>query len=106
MTDPTKIPGWKWMPGMAYRSPYQNGWMSSETRAAAANKLKDDTWKPVINDPATEGCLLRLLGRKGRARIWWDDTITSTGQWCVDDLGAACVALADALGRWPGGSDE
>lgn len=72
-----------------------------------------------VDHPATEGCLLRLLG--GQV------TIRRRGQWVVEwrgmaplapgfgavsksvtgmgfTLGRVCIAAAAAIGRWPGGS--
>jgi hypothetical protein len=69
---------------------------------------------PDLDDPATEGCLLRLLG--DRALLLDLPTAkTAPGLWrafvsrqspCFTErlpLGRACIAAAAALGRWPGG---
>jgi hypothetical protein len=72
---------------------------------------------PDPDDPATAGCLLRLLGdgvrqvfppfRNATARncSWW--CIYLSGGGCVEapTLGRACIAAAAALGRWPGGEE-
>jgi len=71
--------------------------------------LRDDAnaW-PDPDDPATAGCLLALLGPVQEA-IWYTGDCE---RWIVavnDDrrlytsLGRACIAAAEALGRWPGG---
>ena len=80
----------------------------------------DDWSRPNPDDPATAGCLLALLGRQV--------TVRQRGQWVVEwrgmaplapgmgpvsrsvtgtgsTLGRACIAAADALGRWPGGEE-
>lgn len=94
------IPGWRWMPGMR------------DGRTGERHEDGDGPWLvnkwPDPDDPATEGCLLRLLGPG--ARVWQDP---SDGLWTVDangvrasmylSLGRACIAAA-ALGEWPGGA--
>ena len=63
----------------------------------------------VADDPATGGCLVALLGSSARDAQY--DAIGKTwGAWIPRDgwrkghptLGAACVAVATALGRWLG----
>ena len=92
------LPGWRVLRGIRWRG--ENGApMGSEWQP----------W-PDPDDPATAGCLLALLGPGG--------SINATGgrvtAWlCVDgarvegsgtDIGRACIAVAEALGRWPGGA--
>ncbi len=69
-----------------------------------------DECAPDPDDPATAGCLLRLLGDT-LAHISTDgdgyvvciivdgDTIEGTGR----TIGRAAIAAAAAIGRWPGG---
>lgn len=134
------LPGWRWMPGMLSRC-------STDTRRAVYRWLvgldtrhyglvcivQDKHGRPCRkvatlqpgpddlpdpDDPATEGWLVRLLGRQV--------TVRQRGQWVVEwkgmgrigpgmgavsrsvvgtgpSLGRACIAAAAALGRWPGG---
>lgn len=65
---------------------------------------------PDPDDPATEGCLLALLGERECPRrhpggLWVITTggvrpTIATGS----VLGRVCIAAAEALGRWPGGA--
>jgi hypothetical protein len=69
---------------------------------------------PDPDDPATAGCLLALLARTcwiHRAAVLplgvvvtieTPDGLTVTGRGST--LGRACIAAAEALGRWPGGA--
>jgi len=91
------LPGWRWMPGaISAVFPTRPG-------------IRRDRW-PDPDDPATEGCLTRLLGPARAAR----QALHAKG--CHDDahrlhiafmlgkdIGRACIAAAEALGRWPGG---
>ena len=114
------LPGWRWMPGMLQ---WRTGpWMGSRRSVDSdycdtgheARVMGGDTW-PDPDDPATEGCLLRLLG--DRALLLDLPTAkTAPGLWrafvsrqspCFTErlpLGRACIAAAEALGRWPGGA--
>lgn len=94
------IPGWRWLPGMIDTYP--------------SFRLSDSA--PDPDDPATAGCLLALL-RNERWRLHLDDV----GEWSFwvhgppethgtghlihvgESLGRAAIAVAAALGRWPGG---
>lgn len=73
-------------------------------------------WVPNPDDPATAGCLLAMLGDVVAAAAH----ATAAGeaayvQWHHEDgrvitteaptLGRACIAAAEALGRWPGGDE-
>ena len=61
------------------------------------------------DDPATEGCLVRLLGPSFEA-VWYtndcDRWVVAVGdeRRLYTSLGRACIAAAEALGRWPGGN--
>jgi len=62
---------------------------------------------PDPDDPATAGCLLALLG-VGYAVATSKDEWVSIGSWPTlvgegPSVGRACIAAAEALGRWPGG---
>ena len=85
------LPGWRWMPGM-------------QTLSLPNPELPDP------DDPATEGCLTRLLGPPRAARL----ALHSSGGHDTahrlhiafmlgKNIGRACIAAAEALGRWPGG---
>ena len=124
------LPGWRWIPGM--RSGYagkggrvrgvsgDGEWVESfrdDARGLWVDQV-DDAW-PDPDDPATAGCLLALLGRA--VRVVSEDT-TCAPDWyyrahvpfhlshdgrgygiAEPTLGRACIAAAEALGRWPGG---
>jgi len=107
------LPGWRWMPGMLV--PHR-GYGRLDDDDVSDHPLyrlpmRDDAnaW-PDPDDPATEGCLTRLLGPARAAR----QALHAKG--CHDDahrlhiafmlgkdIGRACIAAAEALGRWPGG---
>ena len=50
---------------------------------------------PDVDDPATAGCLLAMLGQ------YWIDAIRIYQEGGYS-LGESCIAAAEALGRWPG----
>ena len=70
-----------------------------------------------VDHPATEGCLARLLGPRVLIRVMPREArrvvevvipsgMTADGRPTVvrdEMLGRACIAAAEALGRWPGG---
>jgi hypothetical protein len=72
---------------------------------------------PDPDDPATEGCLARLLGPRVLIRVMPREArrvieivipsgMTADGRPTVvrdEMLGRACIAAAAALGLWPGG---
>ena len=124
------LPGWRWMPGMLSRCSTDTRravyrWLVGlDTRhyglvcivqdkhgrpcrkVATLQPGPDDL--PDPDDPATAGCLLALLG--SGVRVWMDG---ADDLWTVEvggvrasmhaTLGRACIAAAEALGRWPGG---
>jgi hypothetical protein len=63
---------------------------------------------PDPDDPATEGCLIRLLGPVHEA-VWYtgdcDRWVVAVGEErrLYTSLGRACIAAAAAISRWPGG---
>lgn len=104
------LPGWRWIPGML------------EQRTGERYEDGDGPWivgkRPDPDDPATEGCMVRLLGDRlesvqmvestgepdyGWRVMWFSDRgrICSTPGFV--SIGRACIAAAEALGRWPGG---
>lgn len=135
MTDPTTLPGWRWMAGMraltdhrgAHGAPYRlwtgnHGMLRGEGEGDASGYVGG--WEsmaellgavPDPTDPATGGCLLALLGPDVAVTISARETgplyrigygldgrrHATTGH---DSLGAACIAVAVAMGRWPGGA--
>ena len=113
------------LPGWPFDAPGGCGRMDTGIDYIPSNR---DDWnrggagEPVPNpdDPmgATAGCLLALLGRqvavrqRGQWMVEWRGmaplapglgsvlrSVTGTGS----TLGRACIAAAEALGRWPGG---
>lgn len=61
----------------------------------------------VASDFATGGCLVQMLG-EGADDVWYELLDGRWYAWTGNDhrsfptLGEACVAVAVALGRWPG----
>ena len=113
------LPGWRWMPGMrngyALKGGRVRGVVDSgefvetfrDDMTGSWVEQVSDSW-PDPNDPATEGCMVRLLGPVHEA-VWYTG---DCGRWVVavgderrlyTSLGRACIAAAAALGRWPGG---
>ncbi len=85
------LPGWRWMPGM-------------QTLPLPTPGLPDP------DDPATEGCLMRLLGPVGAAQQilvaggYGDGSnLLHAAVLCGKNIGRACIAAAEAIRRWPGG---
>ncbi len=109
------LPGWRWMPGMLQ---WRTGpWMGSRRSVDSdycdtgheARVMGGDTW-PDPDDPATAGCLLALLGHEaGMVQVWYDGARwrpNAASPWVGPmGLGRACIAAAEALGRWPGGGE-
>ena len=116
------LPGWRWMPGMRVRNGDVRQW---GTLAAVHPDGHVDYWDPEFeelltgkhpswldidpDDPATAGCLLAVLGKDAR---WLRAQAGDGGHveyrhyhlatW-RPNLGRACIAAAEAIGRWPGG---
>jgi len=124
------LPGWRWMPGMLGAGPA--GPRGGRKRAIITGTLAGDGAPRAVDyrgrrvpvwyvmgcdeadatidpdDPATAGCLLALLGSSVMSVEPADD-----GGWLVElydlgvhhgtTLGRACIAAAEAIGRWPGG---
>ena len=135
-----RIPGWRWMPGMqeadvddlgpdrvhrliASRDPdpeHPTGWSRwCDRRSGSIACMEPAKGTPDPDDPATAGCLLRLLlppptlGHVTQvlppmsvAREWQVLVDTQWGRHTGKgpNLGRACIAAAAALGRWPGGA--
>ena len=105
----TSLPGFRLMVGIL--------WAVQRDESGASR------WRRWMNpdDPATGGCLLHLLtseatspsvlmGVDGVNVTVWEDVAgeefpieAATGD--ASSLGRACIAAAEALGRWPGGSN-
>ena len=114
------LPGWRWMPGMLDTEGDRWGGVTLHDgarevlRAVTAPKQYAYEWRdrlPDPDDPATTGCLLALLAPRGvyivpcdQRKGWWR-AIIPAGAWpeSAPTLGRACIAAAEALGRWPGG---
>ena len=111
------LPGWEWMPGMLeHRHQLLGGWLKRRSidsdyfNTGHEARLFDEHAWPDPDDPATEGCLIRLLGSARLAR----QALTAAGHYneahrlhiafmLGKGIGPACIAAAAALGRWPGG---
>ena len=109
----TKIPGWRWMPGM--RGVRDDG-SGDRIMDYSESALPNHDIAPDPDDPATAGCLLASLGvgvivaiGPLGVRVGVDGT-DAEGLPCRvygsqdRSLGRACIAAAAALGRWPGGA--
>ena len=95
------IPGWRWMPGMHIPG-------HGRVIVSWYEDKRGDKW-PDPDDPATEGCMVRLLGVQAVDVVC---PAANGGRWAVSvsgphhigigsTLGRACIAAAEALGRWP-----
>jgi hypothetical protein len=112
------IPDWRWMPQMLDVS----GLILLEPVNEQSLKVKCwdmhdpaslgtySSWLmlPDPDDPATAGCLLALLGPGWVHRIDDDGShmlFRESGKrfFASPSLGRACIAAADANGRWSGG---
>ncbi len=116
------LPGWRWMPGMSDISGLiALEWVDEKRTKMRCWDIHDPSCHgeyrtyyltPDPDDPATAGCLLALLGSSRAAR----QALKAAGHYDVahrlhvafmlnKDIGRACIAAAEALGRWPGGAD-
>ena len=112
------IPGWPWMPGMLGYNDYGGTYRIMDH--SEASQINADL-TPDPDDPATAGCLLALLSvvpTEGYMAHVIPPSSTVT-QWRIHmntartgptsaygtTLGRACIAAAEALGRWPGGEE-
>jgi hypothetical protein len=122
------LPGWRWMRGMSIPATEDNRealvdyppslLYVSEAGSDERGEVADGEDYPDPDDPATEGCMLRLLGRplyavEPRGPAWWvtlalldhpDSDEDGLLQIRGSTVGRACIAAAEALGRWPGGA--
>ena len=106
------LPGWRWMPGMRIGGEVSDRhkrvgdhW---HMRSAILDLRRAHAW-PDPDDLATAGCLLALLG-PGVDTCSCGDGVDVTivdrdASAHADTLGRACIAAAEALGRWPGGAE-
>lgn len=104
----TQLPGWRWMPGMltangervlAVYADLVRYYCAEEDIAESSRDLFGPEAVPDLDDEATGGLCLHLLGPAADARSWLVD---GTLMWCCS-LGVACARVAVAIGRWPGG---
>jgi len=108
------LPGFRWMAGMLAPGAgrvvlvYCDGWAFIAGRWIAPDDMRH--YWPDPDDPATAGCLEALLGddyetRRTPFRTW---AIYEHGrpvtQHSYATRGIARIAVAEALGRWPGGA--
>ena len=109
----TQIPDWRWMAGALGRGG-SLGQMLVRLRRGDEGLVASDVW-PDPDDPATAGCLLALLGNLEKADELADSLHLRRDECAADAvidavmsgapgrISRACIAAADALGRWPGG---
>ena len=122
------LPGWRWMPGMLSRC-------STDTRRAVYRWLvgldtrhyglvcvvQDKHGRPCRNvatlqpgpddlpdldDPATEGCMFALLGGPHTLARLVEQYVSGGPVDGITTLGRACIAAAEALGRWPNAAES
>lgn len=115
------LPGFRWMPGMAgynadgpFRVDAVDGRVPCKVSIcqwSGERQLLDIRCGPIPNpdDPATAGCLLELLCGAVEGFIRMEGGVMVTGKsddgsrLCVGsgtNLGRACIAAAEKLGRW------
>ena len=115
------LPGWRWMPGMLvvgtsnppYRFTGDGGVVADDGDGPSVEEICPVEW-PDPDDPATEGCLLRLLAPASPCpfRRPGDLWVISVGVRPIVPrqgltplpFGRACIAAAIALNEWPGGA--
>ena len=107
------LPGWRWMPGMlachgSWSARVVERKRTGGARLSGGGDVGHGCW-PDPDDSATAGCLLALLSDTFAplatgfgdgfvvCLIVDGTTIEGTGS----TLGRACIAAAEALGRWP-----
>lgn len=105
------LPGWRWMPGMLGQTEY--GGTDRIMDYTEASQPNVDVL-PDPDDPATEGCLFRLLGwpharlvgavggRPAYAVTALGGDNLTMGKGRAWGLGRALIAAAAAIGHWPG----
>ena len=119
------LPGWRWtMPWASLPDKHGRVWRRHWCRkdsgfgwTQVCGPLRRDR-RPSFDaidpdDPATAGCLLALLGRPVEIKMYNSITVKRYPRvGCLlsegvagyaPTLGRACIAAAEALGRWPGG---
>jgi len=118
------LPGFRWMPGMrwlvARPDPLEDlaGRLDDTTAAGLRSRQPHPGATPDPDDPATAGCLLAMLGGVVDVDVGGDryvkpwvvaiivsDDISGDGRIHTireSNLGRACVAAVEAIGRWPG----
>ena len=120
----TRIPGWRWMPGMRYT--YGGFCASTGASEHYVERLCEDNAGPYEHaicptpdpdDPsgATAGCLRALLGKRlhiehgtylARVVVLQEPAVNGLyPQGEQRTLGRAAIAAAAAIGRWPGGGE-
>ncbi len=115
----TEIPGWRWLPGMrtcngeivfAVFAGGLNVVVEDGCGGRLATVTHDDGPIPDLDDPATGGAMLALLGDKAwrvapsaKESGGFRALVGASG---IPEhhptLSRACLAVAVSLGRWPG----
>ncbi len=92
------LPNWRWMPGMNIPG-------HGRIIVSWYKDKEGDKW-PDLDDPATAGCLLKMLGEvvsvmQSKDKSWWVTSPRHNG-WKGESatLGRACVLAAHAIGKW------
>jgi hypothetical protein len=111
------LPGWRWMPGMLARNfdgpvrvesvtddqpgvLHRCRWTGDMTHADIRSMPLPDP-----DDPATEGCLLKLAGAPHRLLPTVEAWLSGAPVEGITSLGRAVIAdVRDQWGRWPGGA--
>jgi len=119
---PTQLPGWRWSRGMIDATgrvilrvdpdgrPVE--WAVPSVRVGRHLVADWPAWpnaaQPDLDDRATGGCLLAMLGDHSAASyavgVWMASAAIPFASGQGTSLGRACFAVALALGRWPGGA--
>lgn len=106
----TDLPGWVWMRGMTTTD---GRVCLSSPGVVAWNRYEPGAPEPDLDDPATGGAMLALLGEHAW-RVGPHDSPQGirffarlvVSRDCdinlIPTLGQACLAVALSLGRWPG----
>ena len=123
------LPGWRWMPGMRAVDSTGEDTPGRVFDSSGCVVFEDQDRElteervylcdvPDSDDPATAGCLLRLLesedislhsdGNGSPIYLdWWDPKTPMNDpiRFEAPTIGRVCIMVAVHLGRWPGGAE-